>query len=263
MSLTIIAILIVVGILVGFINTLSAGGTTITIALYLALGLPPQSANAVNRVGVLLQNGFGSLMFWKKGSFKLKEVLPYAIPIMVGAFFGSILAVEVSEKVFSVCFGLILILMLVFMSLGKYVKPKQEKVITTKKYLLYLPIFIAIGCYGGFVQSGTGFPIIAAFSLLLGYDLVKTTGVKLASMFLYTIVAISVFFVRGGVQIEYWIYGLIHSLGMILGTWIAGKYAIKKGEGIVKLAIIIVIVITALYLLGIVDFGNIFKKILV
>lgn len=263
MTLSIVLILILSGVLVGFVNTLSAGGTTISIALYLALGLPPQSANAVNRVGVLLQDAFGSALFFKQGLFKLKEVLPCSIPVMIGALLGSLTAVKISERVFSISFAIILLIMIVFIFVERKIKPIEKEKLSTKEYILYFPIFMAIGFYGGFVQAGTGFLIIAALSMLLGYDLIKTAAVKLAMMFLYTVVAITVFFARGGIQLEYWIYGLIHSVGMIIGTWIAGKYALKKGANFVRAVIIFVIIITALNLIGVIDFKDLFKILVI
>ncbi|MDO5760113.1 MAG: sulfite exporter TauE/SafE family protein [Bacteroidota bacterium] len=249
-------------ILIGFINTLSAGGTIVSIALYLAMGLPAQGANAVNRVGVLLQDAFGSALFLKQGLFKIKEVIPYSIPVMLGALFGSLVAITISEKVFSICLGIILLVMIVFLFVQERYSQKAERKLSLKEYCLYFPIFVAIGFYGGFVQAGTGFLIIAALSMILGYDMIKTAAVKLFIIFLYTTVAISVFFIRGSVEMNYWLYGLIHSIGMIIGTWIAGKYALKKGEGFIRIIIIVVIIITALNLFGILDLQKIFQYFL-
>ncbi|MBR1769906.1 MAG: sulfite exporter TauE/SafE family protein [Bacteroidales bacterium] len=261
MSLLTVTILILTGVLVGFINTLSAGGTIVSIALYLALGISPQGANAVNRVGVLLQDAFGSALFLKQGIFKVKQVLPYCFPVMAGALLGSLTAVSISEKVFSFCLGAILLVMIVFLFVQEKQSVKEEKHLSLKQYLIYFPVFVGIGFYGGFVQAGTGFLIIAALSMILGYDMIKTAAVKLFIMFLYTVVAITVFFAKGGVEVNYWLFGLIHSLGMIIGTWIADKYALKKGEKFIRWVIIFVILLTALNLFGIMDLQKIFKNL--
>lgn len=259
MSVTVAIVLILSGVVVGFINTLSAGGTTISIALFLAMGIDVQSINAVNRIGVLIQNGFGSAMFYKQGYYKLKDILPYSIPVMLGALAGSLTAVNLSERTFSVCLAIVLLIMIVFLFVEKKKTNKQEKPLTLKRFLLFFPAFFGIGFFGGFVQTGTGFLLIAALSLLLGFDLVKTVATRMALMFLYTVIAIIVFFVRGEVELQYWFYGLIHSLGMIFGTWIAGKYALKKGEKMVRIVIVFVIILTALNLFGILDFQQLFS----
>ncbi len=262
MTISLIIILILSGILVGFINTLSAGGTIVSIALYLAIGMPSQGANAVNRVGVLLQDAFGSALFLKQGLFKIKEVFPYALPVMLGALLGALVAVSISEKIFSFCLGIILLVMIIFLFIQEKQNDKGERKLSLKQYMLFFPIFVGIGFYGGFVQAGTGFLLIAALSMILGYDMIKTAAAKLFIMFLYTVVAITVFFAKGGVDMDYWLYGLIHSLGMIIGTWIADRYALKKGERLIRIVIIFVIIITALSLFGILDLQNLFKRII-
>ena len=262
MTLAAIIILVLSGVLVGFINTLSAEGTIVSIALYLAMGMPSQGANAVNRVGVLLPDAFGSALFLKQKIFKIKEVLPYAFPVMLGALFGSLVAITISEKVFSYCLGAILLVMIIFLFIQEKQAKRVENKLSLKEYVMYFPLFVGIGFYGGFVQAGTGFLIIAALSMILGYDMIKTAAVKLFIMFLYTMVAIVVFFVKGSVDMNYWVYGLIHSVGMIIGTYIADKYALKKGESFIRIVIIVVIIITALNLFGILNLQNLFKHLL-
>jgi uncharacterized membrane protein YfcA len=50
-----IIIIVVAGILVGFINTLSGGGSVISLSLLLILGLPANIANGTNRISIFFQ----------------------------------------------------------------------------------------------------------------------------------------------------------------------------------------------------------------
>lgn len=260
MTITIVLILIISGVFVGFINTLSAGGTTISIALYLALGLPAQTANAINRVGVLIQNGFASAVFYRKHLINYKQILLYAIPVLIGSLVGSLVAIKLDKEVFDICLVGVLLLMIVFLCVERKNREKEEREFSLRLYLIALPLFFITGFYGGFVQTGTGFLLIAVVGTVLGYDLLKTTVAKNTIMFLYTIVAMIVFLQRGGIETKYWVYGLIHSIGNIIGSYIATRYALKKGSKLVKIIIICVIILTSLDLLGIVDFQIIFKN---
>jgi len=49
-------ILIIAGVLVGFINTLAGGGSAISLAVLMMMGLSPTMANGTNRIAILLQN---------------------------------------------------------------------------------------------------------------------------------------------------------------------------------------------------------------
>lgn len=262
MSLTIVLILILSGVVVGFINTLSAGGTTISIALYLALGLPATTTNAINRVGVLIQNGFASCIFYKKHLIDYKQILLVYIPIALGTLAGSLSAIKISQQTFNICLAVVLLFMIVFLFVDTKTKNKHRKTFTLKRYLICFPIFLIIGFYGGFVQAGTGFLLIGAISFLFGYDLISTTAAKNTLMFLYTIVAIIVFFFQAKIEMNYWIYGLIHSSGNIIGSFIAAKYALKKGSWFVKIIIAIVIILTSLNLVGVWNMNLFFEKII-
>ncbi len=260
MTISIVLILIILGIFVGFINTLSAGGTTLSIALYLALGLPAQVANAINRVGVLIQNGFATYVFYRKHLIDYKILLLYAIPVLIGSFVGSLVAIKLDESIFDICLVVVLLLMIVFLCVERKTKQKEEKKFSLKLYLIAFPLFLITGFYGGFIQTGAGFLLIAVVGSVLGYDLLKTTVAKNTIMFLYTIIAMIVFLQRGGIEMKYWIYGLIHSIGNIIGSYIATRYALKKGNKALKIIIIGVIILTAINLLGIVDLEIFFKK---
>ncbi len=50
-----VILLVVSGILTGFVNTLAGGGSIISLSLFIFLGLPADVANGTNRIGVLLQ----------------------------------------------------------------------------------------------------------------------------------------------------------------------------------------------------------------
>src|SRR5699024_11692332 len=87
-TLFIFITLLLLGVLVGFINLVSAGGSLITLPTLIFLGLPPTVANGTNRIGILIQNVLGMYQFYKKGliNWKLKFIL--AIPAVLGFMFG-------------------------------------------------------------------------------------------------------------------------------------------------------------------------------
>jgi len=60
-------LLIGVGVLTGFINTLAGGGSVVILpVLILFFGLPPTVANGTNRIGILVQTIFSALGFKSK-----------------------------------------------------------------------------------------------------------------------------------------------------------------------------------------------------
>ena len=165
MSLVIVLTLLISGLIVGFVNTLSAGGTAISIALYLALGLSPVEANATNRIGVLMQSSLSAMLFARKGYLKQKRVFILALSAMFGALLGSVLSLLIPMQAFSYAMGVSLIVMLFFLfTAPKNFDTDNEEKLSAKNKPLHYIVFFLIGIYGGFVQVGTGFFLIAAGS---------------------------------------------------------------------------------------------------
>lgn len=260
MTITIFLILIISGVFVGFINTLSAGGTAISIALYLALGLSPSEANATNRIGVLLQSSLTASLFARKGFLKQSYCFRLAIPAMIGALVGAVLSIILPEILFSYFMGISLLIMLLFLfrSPKKFEEDDFSKTKNGINILQYLTFFL-IGVYGGFVQVGTGFLLMTAGSVLLGYNIIKTNALKTCVMACYTLVAVLVFSNEGSIH---WQIGLLHSIGTFIGSFIATKIAFQKGGKFIKWVVIFVIIFTSLYLFKIVDLKEFFQILL-
>ena len=77
-------------------------------------------------------------------------------------------------------------------------------------------------------------------------------------MTLYTIVAIIVFVQGGNVN---WNFGLLHSAGTFIGSFVATRIAFKKGAKFIRYIVIVVIIFTALYLTGLIDMQTLFKNL--
>ena len=74
-------ILIPVGIIAGFINTVAGGGSLLSLPVMIFMGLPPAMANGTNRVALFLQNVSGVAGFKSKGIF----VFPYSLWLGISA----------------------------------------------------------------------------------------------------------------------------------------------------------------------------------
>ena len=73
--------------------------------------------------------------------------------------------------------------------------------------------------------------LIAAIAGSLRYDLVRTNALKMLCTIGFTLVALSVFIVRGQVQ---WVPGLVLACGTMLGAHYSVKLAIKVSQKALK-----------------------------
>ena len=251
MSWLIALALIVSGVFVGFINTLAGGGTINSIALLMVLGLPANVANGTNRIAVVFQN------ITSVGSFAQQRVLDFrkgtwlAIPTIIGSIVGAQLAIDIQEEVFRKAMAIIMLVMLFFIIYKPSAWLKgQEKFVRRKVSIWQIIIFFLIGIYGGFIQVGVGYFLLAGIVLGAGYDLVKANAIKVWIVLLYTPFALIVFVLHGQVN---WKYGLIHAIGNITGAWIASKWAVSWGANFVRWVIVVVIIVFSSDLLGIIN----------
>ena len=260
MSVFEIAVLIISGVLVGFINTLAGGGSIISLSVLMMLGLPASVANGTNRIAIAVQTFAAVSSFKQQKVLEVKKGLILAIPAVVGSVIGAWIAVDINEVVFERAIAIIMLVMLVFILYKPQNWIKEQTKLTSKKLAFWqIVLFFLIGLYGGFIHVGIGYFLLAAIVLSAGYELVKANAIKVLIVLLYTPFTIVVFIINN--QIE-WVYGLVMTIGNIAGALIASRIAVKKGAAFVRWVIIIIILFTSAHLFGIIDLHSFVQNIL-
>jgi len=75
---------------------------------------------------------------------------------------------------------------------------------------------------------------------------------------LYTPFTLVVFILNGSVN---WTYGLVMTVGNVLGAYIAARMAVNRGAIFVKWVIVVVILVTCAHLFDLVDFSKLMKTL--
>jgi uncharacterized membrane protein YfcA len=243
LTILMIALLIGVGVLSGFINTLAGGGSMLTLPALMLLGMPADVANATNRVGVLMQSVTGAKGFKDQNRLDTGAIIPVLIPTVLGALVGSLLASYLPVWLLKP----VLLGSMVTMALVMVVKP--ETVVPpdgasayrlTERPGAVVGLFLS-GVYGGFVQAGVGFILIAALAGGLRYDLVRTNALKTVCTAVLSGVALVVFAFRGQV---WWIPGLVLAVGSIIGAALSVRFAINVSQNTLKWILFVMVAIT-------------------
>lgn len=240
-----------VGIVAGFINTLAGSGSLLTLPLLMFLGLPANVANGTNRIGIVFQGLAASGSFRKQKILDLKTTKWLIIPSIVGAIAGSIWAVNLTDEIMEYVIGGLLVVMffIVLYKPEKWLKEQSDH-IHKKPTLIQIVIFFFIGLYGGFIQAGVGFFLLAGLVLGAGYDLVKANAIKVFITLVYTLFALAVFIFND--QVNY-ILGFILAIGSIIGAYIGAHVAVSWGPKFVRIILLVALVASALKLLGFFD----------
>ncbi|WP_298288522.1 sulfite exporter TauE/SafE family protein [uncultured Lutibacter sp.] len=241
-----VAGLVFVGFVAGAINTLAGGGSLLTLPILIFLGLPPNIANATNRIAILFQNIFTTAGFKSKGIV----TFPFSIYLGVSALLGSILGAQIAVDIKGDIFNKILAIIMVLVVGLMVFKPnsKQFNLIerTSGKHLWISTIlFFFVGVYGGFIQAGVGFIMLLILSSLNNISLVKSNAIKVTVVLIYTISAVIVFAYNDVIN---WKIGLILALGNASGGWLASRWSVNKGDGLIKKFLIVMVVLMAIKL---------------
>ena len=242
-------LLFVVGYVAGFINIMAGGGSTLTLPTLIFLGLNSSLANGTNRIAILIQNISGIVSFKQEKYHKFKMSLKLASFTLPGAIAGSIIATTISDTLFQKILAYVLIGIIVSLLVPR---SNQKKIEDNKQYqrnwFIY-PAMVLVGFYGGFIQAGVGFLLMASLYHLMRLDLVHVNMHKIFIVFIYTIPALLIFFLTHNVDLK---FGLTLAAGNAFGAWWSAKVSVKKGEGLIRIILMVAIFIISMKLLDII-----------
>ncbi len=232
-DVTLLFILAAVGVIAGGINTIAGGGSNLTLPLLMLLGLPADVANATNRVAVALQCVVGVRGFNQHGRLDVPAIMPILVPNLLGGVIGSVTAALMPALALKpILLGTIITMSVIILVRPSFIAPPDGTPIKDVRQNrgAWWTLFIA-GIYGGFVQAGVGFILLAALAGGLRYDLVRANALKMVCSLSFTLVALVVFIYFDQVR---WVPGLILAAGTMFGAWITVRFAVRAKQNTIK-----------------------------
>lgn len=228
-----IALLLGTGLVAGVINTLAGGGSNLTLPALMIMGMPADVANATNRVGVLLQCIIGARAFDRRGKLQRADVGPILLPTLLGSALGALCAsylptTYLKPILLATMVGMALIILIRPTTVAPLPGEMPKHVDSSRGAWLTL---FAAGVYGGFVQAGVGFILLAALCGGLRYDLVRANALKMLCTGVLTVLALTVFVWRGQVD---WLPGLVLALGTMTGAQLGVRFALRVSHDTLK-----------------------------
>lgn len=225
-------LLIVAGAVAGVLNVVAGGGSFLTLPLLIFLGVPATVANATNRVGVVAQ-GVGAVWgFSRHRVMDWRWALVVSVPAMVGALLGTWAALAVREDTFKRALAFFMIVMTLWTLLDPLGHVHRRYPRSARSPLVVLGFF-GVGLYGGFVQAGVGF-VVLAVTTYAGLDLVRGNAIKVLSVLVLTLLSLVVFASAGKVD---WGLGLALAIGNTVGGLFGVRITVRKGHRWLKGAV--------------------------
>lgn len=229
------------GVVAGALNVLAGGGSFLTLPVLILLGLPATAANGTNRIGVITQNVGAVWAFRRHGVLQARWTLRYALlPSVAGSVLGTWAALEIPDAAFRKLLAVLMLVVTVW-TLWDPIRPPTSDRPREGSTALAVGFFVA-GVYGGFVQAGVGF-ILLALTSLAGFDLVRGNAIKVLCILVFTVLSVALFAWRGELR---WGVGLLLAVGTTIGGLIGAHLTVLKGHrwlrGVVTVAVVVLAV---------------------
>jgi uncharacterized membrane protein YfcA len=204
------------------------------------LGLPPATANGTNRIAIIVSASSANLGFRSKNISSFPLSIYLGIAAFFGALIGSRIAVEIDGLLFNKILAIIMIVVVVLMVFKPNYKADLVQARTTGRTLIWSMVaFFFIGIYGGFINAGIGFIIMLFLNYVNKLDLVRVNATKVTLVLIYTTAALATFILSGHIDLK---YGIALAVGNAAGAFFASRYAVKKGEGVIKTVMMVMVV---------------------
>ena len=233
------AALAAIGTVAGILNVVAGGGSFLTLPVLIFFGLPATTANGTNRVAILMQNVGASWGFHRHGVVEWTNVAWAAASATVGSVLGTLGALSIGDRAFQQILAWLMVLVTLWTLWGR--NPTRREGLELRWLVAG---FFLVGVYGGFVQAGVGFLILAVTSLA-GLDLVRGNAVKVIAILCFTVVSLALFAARGQVQ---WLPGVALGTGNVLGGLVGVKLTVLKGHDWIQRFVTVTVLVFAVRL---------------
>lgn len=226
-------ILCFTGFIAGGINTVAGGGSNLTLPVLMMLGLPPDIANGTNRVSILLQCMVSTAGYDRYQTLDRPAIVPILIPTIIGGIIGAIAAVMTPNLYLKpILLGTILTMSAIILLRPDVIAPPAgTPVLSPNETRRAWWGLFAAGLYGGFVQAGVGFILLAALAGGLRYDLLRANALKTVCALAFTSVVLLIFIIFDQI---WWVPGLILATGSMGGAYLAVKIAVRASQNSIK-----------------------------
>lgn len=224
----------------GFIDSIAGGGGLITLPALLFAGIPPQLALGTNKLASSLGTGTAVLNFMLNKKMLLKVLAIGIIFSISGSFVGSktILLLD------TYLVGKIIIILLPIGIIATLIPRKgktNDNKLTKLDYWLKIPVIcLVIGFYDGFFGPGTGSFLTLGFFFFTRMKLVQATANAKVFNLMSNIGSLVAFLLAGKVL---FMISIPLALANMTGNYFGSRLAIKKGEGIIRIFLIIAFVL--------------------
>lgn len=245
MSLDPVAVagVVAAGVAAGFVNTVAGGGSLLTLPALMLAGLPADLANGTNRLSVVAQSASGAAGFARRGRLDRSRIPRAAVPVVLGALVGASAAAQVPAEILELVLVAVMVGVAVLFAFRDGSAPAEA--VADRPVWTALGMFGA-GVYGGFIQAGVGFALLAVLGGMMGLDLVRANALKLVCTLLLGIASLAVFAVAGQVV---WLPAALLAVATVVGSQLGVRFAVGVSPTVLRRVVLAWVVVCCVVVL--------------
>ncbi|MDQ0249166.1 putative membrane protein YfcA [Sphingomonas kyeonggiensis] len=237
----ILAFLVSMALLAGTIDAMAGGGGLISIPALMAVGIPPVSAIATNKLQSACGTASAVFAYARAGHVDWRR---FALPAL-GAFLGAAAGATTLQFIDPGFLAAFVPVLLILMGLYFLLAPKMSEADRHARIgTIGLTLIVSgIGFYDGFFGPGTGSFLTTVLVALAGLGLVRAIG-NAKFLNLSTNIAGVLAMVAGGKML--WGLAIAMAAANIVGNQIGARLAIRfGGRGVRPLLVLLSVALTA------------------
>ena len=244
-SLGCYAILLVTGLVAGFVDTVAGGGGLITLPVLLSLGLSPQDALGTNKFQSSFGSGSATFHYARARVVDLQECRLGILFTLIGTSLGALAVLQIDPALLKQLIPILLVGIVIYLM----VRPKvgfEEIQPRMGAKIFYLFFGLGLGFYDGFFGPGTGSFWAVAFMCFLGFNMTKATGYTKVMNFTSNLFSLVIFIAGRRVHYD---YGVVMAAGQLIGARFGARAVIQRGARFIRPVFLTVVVALTLKLL--------------
>jgi uncharacterized protein len=231
-----LALLFLVALFAGCIDTLAGGGGLIVLPALILAGLPPLQALGTNKLQGAMGTFTATVMMLRHRRVRWSAVKLTMLTAFVGATSGSIVVQFIDPGFLSFVIPLVLIAIAVyFLFAGKLLEAGTKARISPTLYRnLVAP---AIGLYDGMFGPGAGSFFALSGVALQGRTLLDATAIAKTLNFATNLASLLVFLAAGRIV---WTVGLVMMAGQASGAWLGAHILFRINPQYLRVVIVLI-----------------------
>jgi uncharacterized membrane protein YfcA len=240
-----LALLALVGLVAGFIDSIAGGGGMLALPSLLLAGLDPLTALATNKMQGTFGTASATFTFWRKGLLDPRAHWKTVALVFVGAAIGVLMVSAAPRALLSIIMPVLLLAVALYFALSpRLTDEASEPVFPMAAFAFGLaPV---IGFYDGFFGPGTGSFFMLALVSIFGLGIIEATARTKLLNFTSNVAALLIFAFTAKIVL---VIGLVMGLAQLVGAYIGAHVAIRNGAKIIRPLLVLVCIAMAIRLL--------------